>query len=86
VDDSVAVDERMTGIVERVFERCYADGGPSRASRSTLTVSVYVKPDLFKARPSVVTAWTHAMGVAIESRRLDRVRETLDRAPQVFGA
>ena len=47
----------MTGIVERMFERCYADG-----------------------------SWNHAMGVALETRRLDQVRACLDQAPLAEGA
>jgi len=49
--EEVEIDPRMVGIVERVFDRCFADG-----------------------------AWTHAMGIALEARLMDKVREILDRA------
>lgn len=45
------MDPRMEGIVERMFERCYADG-----------------------------EYTQAMGIALEARRLDKVKETIQQA------
>lgn len=54
VDDELEeeeMDPRMEGIVERMFERCYADG-----------------------------EYTQAMGIALEARRLDKVKETIEQA------
>lgn len=69
------IDARMTDIVERMFERCYADGGIALPS---FFLFVLKKINASKSNDS---AWTHALGVAIESRRLDRVRDCLERAP-----
>ncbi|CAM9505548.1 unnamed protein product, partial [Discosporangium mesarthrocarpum] len=50
-DESTPIDPRMEGIVERMFQRCYADG-----------------------------EYTQAMGIALEAKRLDKVKETIQQA------
>lgn len=50
-EDAEEMDPRMEGIVERMFDRCYADA-----------------------------EYTQAMGIALEARRLDKVKEAIQRA------
>ncbi|CAM9742191.1 unnamed protein product, partial [Choristocarpus tenellus] len=55
-DETKPVDPRMESIVERMFERCYADG-----------------------------EYTQAMGIALESRRLDKMEETIRQSTDKRG-
>jgi len=56
VKEEPKVDPRLEGIVERMFERCYADG-----------------------------KYEHALGVAVECRRLDVVRKAIVTSDDVAG-
>jgi hypothetical protein len=56
-----------------MFERCYTEGGrPFFFKWYFLDLLIVIQRS---------TAWSHAMGVALEARRLDQVREGLNRAP-----
>ena len=52
----VVIDARLEAIVERMFDRCFADG-----------------------------EYKQALGVALEARRMDRVRAAIERSANVFG-
>lgn len=52
-----ALDPRLTAVVERMFERCYASG-----------------------------EFKQALGIALEARRLDQVKESLLRSPDVSAS
>ena len=91
------IDGRMVAIVERMFERCYADQGErpcsgaennkqnnkmGKITRQKTQKSIFLEPAAappYTCNP-VATAWTQAMGVALESRRLDKVKEVLERS------
>ena len=56
-DDELMIDPRMENVINRMFDKCYADN-----------------------------QYNQAIGIAIESRRLDKLREAIERSSQELEA
>jgi 26S proteasome regulatory subunit N2 len=53
-EDGIAIDPKMEGVINKMFDRCYDDG-----------------------------QFNQAIGVALESRRLDKVREAIEKSKDI---
>lgn len=85
--EDVVVDERLTAIVERLFSRC---GLPSTVQRSCADPAVACVGRLHPlcALPCRCFAdgqFEQAVGIALETRRLDKLEEAVHRSPDTVG-